>query len=205
MTSRPFSGGERQFIASKDIDVVLTDLALDGVTVIVNHGNPITALDFTQLRDIFTGRVRNWLELGGIDAEIAPFGRATGSGTAALFNERILSGSAAGPLVQHLPTNETIVTAVTATPGALGYIGFGALRGGNVKAVSLRIDDKTAPIAPSIKTIRSGTYPLARALHLATPSRPVGAVKAFLDFCSGGRGQVLIQRAGYVAIAPASP
>jgi phosphate transport system substrate-binding protein len=204
MTSRPLSAGERQFAATKAIDVSMGELALDGVTVIVNRANPIAALDFAQLRAIFTGSIVNWRELGGADMAIAPFGRSTGSGTASLFNERVLEGGAPGSSVRPLPTNEAIVAEVGAQPGAIGYVGFGALRGGSerIKAVPLRSDDKAAPVAPSVETIRSGSYPFARALYVAAPGKPAGTVKAFLDFCSGASGQVLIQRAGYVAIAP---
>lgn len=207
MTSRVLSNAERQFASSKGIELSVNELALDGVSIIVGQGNRIAALDFTQLRDIYSGRIRNWRELSGPDLEIMVYGRATGSGTAALFAERILDGGAYSPLVKQLATNEAIVAEVAARPGALGYTGFGALRTGGerIRPVAVRADVNAAAVAPAPESIRTGSYPLARALYLAVPGKPAGAVKAFLDFCGGAGGQVLIQRAGYVAAVAASP
>jgi phosphate transport system substrate-binding protein len=207
MTSRELSPREVDFAAAKNIELSVLDLALDGVTVITHRANAVASLDFAQLQAVFTGKIRNWRELGGADSEILLYARAAGSGTAALFADRVLDGAAYDPAVQRLPTNEAIVAAVAARPGALGYTGFAALRGArdSVKTMALRADAQTAPVAPTLETIRARSYPLARVLYLGVAGKPAGAVKAFLDFCSGAPGHPLVQRAGYVAIATAAP
>ena len=90
MTSRELSQRERDYAAGRGFEVSVFPMALDGVTVVVNRANPVTTLGIDQLREIFTGKIRNWRELEGADGEIMPFARAAGSGTASLFGERAL-------------------------------------------------------------------------------------------------------------------
>jgi phosphate transport system substrate-binding protein len=203
MTSREISRRERDYAMTKGIALTVVDLALDGVTVIIHRANPIDALSFDQLRDIYSGSIRNWRELGGPESEIVVHARAAGSGTASMFSERILGDLPYGPAVQRLPTNTAIVAAVAAQPGALGYTGFAALRpaGERIRAIPLR-DAQGMPVAPTAETIRTRRYPLARTLYLGVAGTPAGTVKEFLDFCTGPAGRALIQRAGYVEESP---
>jgi phosphate transport system substrate-binding protein len=206
MTSRDLSRRERDFAVSKGIEISVSELALDGITVIVNRASAVTALNLGQLRDIFAGKIRSWRELEGGDADILAFARAAGSGTASLFDDRVLGEESYAASVQRMPTNEAIVAEVATRPGAIGYTGLGALRsaGDRVKAVALRTDSQPAPVAPTSETIQSGHYPLTRTLYFATAGKPSGTAKAFLDFCSSASGQVLLQRAGYVATTHAA-
>ena len=207
MTSRDLSGRERDYAASKGIEISVSGLALDGITIIVNRANAVTILDPGQLRNIFAGKIRNWRELEGGEAEILAFARAAGSGTASLFGERVLGEQPYGASVQRLPTNEAIVAEVAARPGAIGYTSLGALRGAaeRVSVVALRTDPQAAPVAPTSEVIQSGHYPLTRTLYLGTAGKPSGTAKAFIDFCASATGQALLQRAGYVGIARATP
>jgi len=204
MTSRELSQRERDYAGTQAFELATFALALDGVTVIVNGANPVAALGLDQLHDIFTGKVRNWSELGAQDAEILPFARAAGSGTASLFGERVLRDEAYAPSIRYLPTNEAIVAEVAARTGAIGYTGLGALRSGGdrVKPVPLSADPKSAPVAATPEAISSKHYPLSRALFLVTAGPPSGTDKAFIDFCLSASGQALFQRAGYIAIKP---
>lgn len=207
MTSRDLSRRERDFAASKGIDISVFELALDGITVIVNPANAVPALDLGQLRSIFAGTLKNWRELGVAGAQILVFARAAGSGTASLFGERVLGDIPYAASVQHLPTNEAIVAQVAARPGAIGYTGLGALRsaGDRIKAVALRANALSVPVSPTAEAIRSRNYPLTRTLYLSAAGTPPAVVKAFLDFCSSPSGQALVQRAGYVGLNPAAP
>ena len=203
MASRELSARERDFAASQGIALTVTGLALDGVTIIVNQATAIPALDLGQLRGIFTGKVRNWRELGGGDGEIFPFARVQGSGTAAMFGEHVLGDEPYGASVRRLPTNEAIVAEVAALPGTIGYADLGATKGAGdrVTMVPLRIAPEQAPVAPTPDAVRSGDYPLARTLNLGTARAPSGVARAFIEFCSGVNGQALLRRAGYVKLA----
>jgi phosphate transport system substrate-binding protein len=206
MTSRDLSQRERDYAVGRGFAVSVFPMALDGVTIVVNHANPVTALSIDQLREIFTGKIRNWRELEGFDGEITPFARAAGSGTASLFGERALGEEEYGPSVQRLPTNEAIVAEVAAQAGAIGYAGLGALRvgGDKVRAVALTAGVQASPVHATPETIIAGTYPLSRTLYLATAGPPLATAKAFIDFCLSPSGQALFQRVGYVSMKSAA-
>jgi phosphate transport system substrate-binding protein len=206
MTSRELSQRERDYAVGRGFQVSVFPMALDGVTIVVNHANPVTTLSLDQLREIFTGKIQNWRELEGFDGVIMPFARATGSGTASLFGERALGEEQYGPSVQRLPTNEAIVAEVAARPGAIGYAGLGALRvgGDRVRAVALTAGAQPSPVNATPETIIAGTYPLSRKLYLATAGPPLGTAKAFIDFCLSPNGQSLFQRVGYVSMKSAA-
>lgn len=200
MISRDLSKRERDFAAGKGMELVLTSLALDGVAVIVHRTNPVAALDPAQTRDLYSGKVATWRDVGGAGEEIVALARAEGSGTASLFGERVLDGNPYAASVQRLSTNEAIVAEVARRPGAVGYTGLGALRGAGdgVRVVPLRATADARPVPPAAETIRAGTYPLARVLAFGTLGPPTGPIKAFLDFCTGDGGRPLLQKAGYV-------
>ncbi len=200
MSSRELSDREHEFAATRGAQISDFVLALDGVTIVINRANPITVLTLAQLRDIFTGKVGNWRELGAGDGDILPFARAAGSGTASLFADRVLRDEAYAPSAERLSTNEAIVAEVAAKPGAIGYAGIGALRTGGtrIKVVPLAVDLQSPPTTATPATIVSGEYPLSRKLHLATMGPPLGTAKAFIDFCLSESGQALFQRVGYV-------
>jgi phosphate transport system substrate-binding protein len=207
MASRELSSRELDYASSKAIELTASALALDAITVVVHRMSTVSALDLGQLRDIFTGNIRNWRDVGGEDAEILAVGRAAGSGTESLFKERVLGEHTYAPSVRQLATNEAIVGEVAARPGSIGYAGLGALRtgGDRVKSLALRADAQSDPVGATPAAIRSGRYPLARKLYLVASAHPSGTAKAFLDFCSGQGGRALVERAGYVEARSAIP
>jgi phosphate transport system substrate-binding protein len=204
MVSRDLSRRELDYASSQGIELAVTGLGLDGITVIVNRAAIITSLDIHQLRSIFAGKIWNWRELGGGDAEILAFARAADSGTASLFEARVLGEETYAASVRLLPTNESIVAEVATRFGAIGYADLGALRGAGdrIKSLALRIEPEL-PL-PTSDTIRSGSYPLARTLNLATAATHSGVAKAFIDFCLGANGQALLERAGYLRMKQAA-
>lgn len=206
MTSREVTLRERAYVVDKGLELSIVPLALDAVVIVINQANPITVLDFEQIRNIFAGRIRNWSELQGTETEIVPLARAAGSGTAYLFAERVLSADSFAGSVSHLPTNEAIVAQVAARPGAIGYTGLGALRGANerVRTIALRSNQRSPPMMATADSILSGSYPLSRKLSLATTGHLVATAKAFVDFCLSATGRTLFERAGYTEIQSAA-
>ncbi len=207
MSSRALTDKERDYAAAKNIDLSVSPFAVDGIAVIVHPSNPLTELDLARLKAVYSGSIRSWRDLAGtVDGEIVTIARATGSGTAALFAERVLGGAEAVAR-QKLATNEAIVDEVAARPEAMGYAGFGAVHkaNGRIKVVAVSADPRSAAVAPAADTLRSGTYPLARTLYLIHAGPQSDIAEAFLAHCLGPDGRALVQRAGYVEAPPATP
>lgn len=174
MTSRDISDKEREAAASKGIELTEFDLALDGIAVIVHNTNPVGTLEVSQLRDIYSsGQPQNWKDFNREAKQILMFGRGGSSGTAVMFQERVLGDVAYSELVHRLLDNDAIVAAVATQPGAIGYTSLSALKHarGKERVVLLRENPQAAPVLPTPETIRSGAYPVIRTLHFYTAGK----------------------------------
>ena len=90
MSSRDIKGSEKELAAKKGINPVRTAVAVDALVPVVNPKNPINELSLDQLKDIYTGKITNWKELGGADANIVVVSRDTSSGTYETWEEMVM-------------------------------------------------------------------------------------------------------------------
>src|SRR5580765_8985454 len=87
-------------------------VALDGLSVYVNSDNPLTELSVEQLEKIFTGKARNWKDLGGHDSPITVYSRENSSGTYEFFKEHVLQGKDFAASAQTMPGTASLLQAV---------------------------------------------------------------------------------------------
>jgi len=177
-------------------------IATDGIAVIVHPTNPVQELTLEELRDIYTGKIRNWKELGGVDLPIVAVSRDTASGTFEVFKKLVLRGEevrAPGALFQ--PSNAAVVASVAPSPGAIGYIGVGYLNP-QVKTVAIARDPAGPFILPTPEAVVASAYPLTRPLFMITDGFPSGIVLEFILFILSDQGQRLVGEAGFVPIRP---
>ncbi len=175
-------------------------IASDGLAVIVHPSNPIQRLTFTQIRDMYTGAITNWNQVGGPNLRVVVVSRDTASGTFGSFRELVLDNAevtAPGALFQ--PSTAAVEGAVATTPGAIGYIGLGYLNP-RVKALEVARTETEPYIAPSIDNVVAGTYAIARPLFMITNGFPTGAVLDYLNFVLSDQGQKLVLETGYVPV-----
>ena len=104
-----------------------TILAYDGIAVIVNPANKVDDLTIAQIADIYTGKITNWSEVGGEDAEIVLIGREAGSGTRSGFEE-IVGVVDACSYRQELSSTGDVITTVAQNPGAIGYASLASVK-----------------------------------------------------------------------------
>ena len=192
--SREIKAEEIEAAQSNGITPVETTIAYDGISVVVNPGNPVSELTFDQLRGIYNGTISNWQDVGGEDAEIVVISRDSSSGTYEYFKEEVLQGDEYRPDALTQPATGGIVGEVSQNPNAIGYIGVAYLDQ-SVKALSL--DAGNGPETPSPENILSGAYPLSRSLYFYTNGEPSGLTKEFVDFVLSETGQSLVTGVGY--------
>ena len=169
-------------------------VALDGIAIVTDKANTASNLTTQQLKDIYTGKIKNWSEVGGADQNIVVIGRESGSGTRDAFEE-ILDIADQCQLAQTLNETGAVAAAVQSTPGAIGYISLDALSD-DVKA--LQLDG----VSPSEATIKDGTYTLQRPFVMATKgevSKQSAQVQAVFDFINSDAGQEVISSVGLVS------
>jgi len=164
---------EREYAGAKGFEISAFAMALDGVTIVVNRANPIAALSIGQLHDIFTGKVRDWRELEAGDGEIVPFARASGSGTASLFAERVLGEQAYATSARICPPTRRSWPKwphgrePSAIPARRLRVG-----GDKIRAVALAADSQSAPVTATPESVVSGGYPLSRNCISPRPELP---------------------------------
>ncbi len=167
-----------------------TIVARDGIAVVVNPANKVTALSTEQVREIFEGRIKSWKEVGGSDAPITVVSREAGSGTRSSF-EQIIGGITLtkDALIQN--SNGTIRETVANDANSIGYLSHGLL---NEKIKALKIDDQEC----TTETIIAGKYKLVRPIFFLVKGNPQGEIKNFIDYVLSAEGQQTIKTSGLI-------
>ena len=197
--SRAMKDAEKKQLADKaGAPPVEITVAKDGLSVYVNDSNPINELTMDQLKQIFTGKVENWKQLGGPDARIIPYSRENSSGTYVFFKEHVLQNADYTPRAQAMPGTAAVVNAVVKEKFGIGYGGAAYAKG--IKVLKVKKDAGSAAIAPEDKTIKDGTYPLSRPLFFYVRAKPSAEIKSFTDWVLAPAGQGIVTKVGYFPI-----
>lgn len=178
--------------SEKESGLRQTVLAWDAIAVIVHPQCPVSDLTIAQIRDIFTGAITDWSQLGGEAGQIVLIGREANSGTRDGF-ESVTDTQGACKYRQELSSNGDVITAVAGNPNAIGYASLSAVRD-SVKAV--RVDGVT----PGEDTVLSGSYALRRPFALITrEAEPLSeAAQKFMDYALSEEAEAVISAAGAV-------
>jgi phosphate transport system substrate-binding protein len=167
--------------------------ALDGVAVVVNPQNPVGGLTSQQVRDIFSGVITNWKEVGGKDGAIHLFTRDEASGTREVFWEKLLKKGALANSANVVASNGAMKGAISQDKDAIGYAGIGHVDQ-SVKGIVLD------GIVPSQDNAMNGSYPVVRKLYMNTKGDPPKLVKAFIEYIMSPDGAVIIAKSGYLPL-----
>ncbi len=182
----------------KEAGLTETVVAKDGIAIVVNTENAVSELTVDQITKIATGEITNWSEVGGADEEIAFIGREAGSGTRGAFEE--LTGTEdACSYAQELTSTGAVRTAVSTTPGAIGYISLSSLDD-SVKAIAVKADDASEAVECTEETVLDGSYAIQRPFVFATKSDAElsEAAQAFYDFATSEDAAQIYIDAGVV-------
>ncbi len=197
-SSRPMKQSEmdklKERYASMGIEI---PCAKDGITIFLNASNPVGELTLKQLSNIFSGKTRNWKEVGGPDQDIKLYGRENSSGTYVFFKDNVVKTDYAASC-QTLPGTAAVVNAVAKDKYGIGYGGAAYATG--VKHCMVKKDDKSQAYVANAETVKSGQYPITRFLYMYLRNRPTGETKAYIDWILGPEGQKLVTEIGYFPV-----
>lgn len=175
-------------------DIALNDYVIGAysVAVVVNASSPIANLTKEQVRDIFTGAVTNWKDVGGPDAPIHLYIRDPISGTYLGFKELAMGNKSYAENLKLFASYEEIVRAVVQDANGIGYSSLSAAKNSGVKTVPV------AGVLPTVETINKGQYPYARILRLYTnKAKEAREAKGFIQFVVSERGQKIMAQMGF--------
>jgi len=171
-------------------------VALDGLSIYVNADNPLKELTVDQIGQMFSGKIKNWKEVGGPDAPITLYSRENSSGTYDFFKEHVLKGGDFAASAQTMPGTAAILQAVSKDKTGIGY--GGAAYGAGAKHLLVKKDDTSPGIEPSEENVLNGTYPIWRYLYIyLDPAKDKGEIAAYLNWIRSDDGQKIVKDVGY--------
>ena len=175
-------------------DVDGTIVALDGIAIVVNKDSKVADLTVDQLKQMFTGEITNWKDVGGDDGEIVLVGREAGSGTRDGF-ESIVDVKDSCKYAQELTATGAVISAVEANPLAVGYASLSAV-GDTVAMVTVE------GVECSEDTVKDGSYKIQRPFVFVTNKSVTLSeqAQAFVDFATSKDAADLIRTAGAVPV-----
>lgn len=176
-------------------------VALDGLSIYVNAENPLKALSLEELEGIFTGKIKNWSQVGGPNAAINVYSRENSSGTYEFFKENVLRGKDFATRAQTLQGTAQVLQAVAGDKNGIGYGGAGYGAGAKHLAVS-KVKGGEA-IEPNEETVLTGKYPIWRHLFIyVDPALDKADVAAYLKWIRSDDGQKVVKDVGYFPLPP---
>ena len=179
----------------KDKGLVDHEVAVAPFLNIVSKDVTVDDLTKAQLIDIYTGKITNWKDVGGKDLKISIIGRAKSSGTRATIVRIVMDGKEFTDAAAAQDSNGNVLTGVSQTPGAIGYIDAAYLKD-TVKAL------KYNGVAYSADAVASGQYPIYAIEHMYTKGEATGTVKAFLEYIVSAEFQDKnVEKSGFIAIS----
>ena len=221
-SSRSFRREENTQAKQKGFSLKAISVAIDGIAIGVNDNLNIPGLTITQLKDIYTGRITNWKELGGPNLPIVPLSRdQEASGTTDFFIEYVLNKDKFGNNVRYIDTTTEAIKEIASNPGGIYYASASEIVSQcNIKSLPIG-QIKTSLVPPyrlpripqskcprrrnkiNYDDFRNGNYPITRNLFVIIKQNGQSeeqAGKAYADWLLTDQGQELIENAGFIRI-----
>lgn len=197
--SRPMKSSEKDKLkiryASLGVEI---KSAKDGLSIYLNESNPVKELTLDQLKQIYTGKVTNWKQVGGPDAKIILYSRENNSGTYVYFKDNVLGGEDFTPSAQNMPGTAAVVNAVSKDKFGIGYGGAAYAKG--IRMLPIKKDASSKAYEPTAENVKSGNYPISRYLYMYVKSRPTGELKKYIDWILSPEGQDVVVKVGYFPV-----
>jgi phosphate transport system substrate-binding protein len=168
-------------LADDETSLTATPIAIDGIAVILHRENRVTELSDTKTRNIYTGVITNWREVGGRYAEIVVVNKAAGRATREVF----LNHFSLQPLDVRadviIGDNEQGVKTVAGNVNAIGYVSIGTADYDANNGVPIKLLPSNH-VPASTASVAEGVYPIVRPLNLVTTGPPTGLTADFIAY-----------------------
>ncbi len=197
MMSREMKESEIKQAKDKGVNAKQILIAYDCLTPVVHPSNPVKNLTLAQLKDIYTGKITDWKEVGGAAGPISVVSRDSSSGTFEYWNEHVLKKERVYARAQMQASNGAVAQVVAKQKSAIGYVGLAYTKNPGLKALDVE------GVKGSVENTLNGTYPVSRGLYLYTNGEPTGDVAKLVNFILSDAGQKIVAQVEYVPVKAA--
>lgn len=186
----------------KGVELKLTPIGREAFVFFVNKRNDVTGLSTAQLKDIYTGKITNWKDVGGPNNRIRAFQRPEDSGSQTMLQKFMGDSPLMTPPKQDVADIMSGIIKQTSSyrnyKNALGYsfLFYASEMNRNGEIALLAIDG----VKPDKESIRSGQYPLATEFYAVTARSDNPNIQPFLDWMQSTQGQELVEKTGYTSL-----
>lgn len=194
MLSREMKESEIKLAKEKGVNPKQIIIAYDCITPVVHGSNPVKNLTMAQLKDIYTGKVKDWKELGGNPGQIVVVSRDSSSGTFEYWGEHVLKKERVYARAQMQASNGAVAQVVSKQKSSIGYVGLAYAHAPGLRALTVE------GVVGSVENTLNGTYPISRGLYLYTNGEPTGDVAKFVNFILSDAGQKIVASVDYVPV-----
>ena len=195
------STAQKKAAADKGVTLKLIPFSHEAFVFVTSQDNPVTNLTVEQIRSIYSGKISNWRHVGGRDEHIIPFQRPLNSGSQTIMLSKVMQGlemrkpmqseevRGMGGLVRRVANYQNVTN-------ALGYSFryYASQMDNNERLRLLAING----VAPTVETIRNGSYPFTVDVYMVTTDKPSANTQALIDWFLSPQGQKLVEDVGYV-------
>lgn len=171
--------------------------------IAVNQTNPVRELSLFQLRQVLSGSVKNWKQVGGADAPIDLYGRDDSSGVRAFLEEEFMGDEGIASSVKTFPTNSGVLAAAGHDANAIGYGSVEPTQDAHVRYLAIKPSANADGVAPTGDAIRAGRYKLVRPLYFYFAGPPKGDLLRFAEWVLSAEGQLVVEAVGYYPLGAA--
>lgn len=189
MVSRALKASER------DLKPYL--IAMDGIGIILHKNNSVSKLIDAQIIDIYTGKIRNWQQVGGENLPITVVNKAAGRSTLELFLHHFTLKNSQIKADVVIGDNQQGIKTVSGNPGAIGYVSIGTAEFESTRGTPIKLLPMAGQVA-TVEAVAKGHYPLSRQLNLVVKNAPTDLAKTFIDFAQSAEVYDLIEAQFFV-------
>lgn len=186
-------------LKASESDLFAHTIAYDGITLIINKENPVTALTDENIVDIYLGRINNWQQVGGPDQPITVVNKAEGHSTLELFVKyfKLKNKDIKADIV--IGSNQQGIKTVSGNLWAIGYVSIGTAEFEAQNGTAIKLLGVGGAKA-STAAVKQGTYPLSRPLNFVTLSPPQGLVKEFIEFARSPQAYKIVEQQYFIPV-----
>ena len=218
-SSRSLQESDYQQARQRGLNLIELPIAIDGIVVAVNPNLNIQGLTVNELKQIYTGKITNWSQLGGENIPIVAYSRTQEAGTTEFFITNVLGGESFAETVKFIPTTTEALRAIANNPGGIYYASAPeVVEQCTIKPIAIGLTSDALiqpyknPLIPpencpqqrnQIDHIKNGAYPLTRRLFIIVKQNnqtEQQAGEAYTQLLLTSQGQDLIEKLGFIRI-----
>jgi phosphate transport system substrate-binding protein len=184
-------------LKSTEGDLLAYTIAMDGIALIVHRSNPVPSLTDDQVRAVYRGVARDWVDVGGPQRAITVVNKAEGRSTLELFLQHFSLKNSEVRAQVVIGENQQGIKTVAGNPGAIGYVSIGTADYESAHGAAIRLLPM-AGVDATVASVRSGRFPLSRPLNLVTAGTPDALTQRFIVFAQSQAVNDLIQAQYFV-------